>query len=100
MPELPYTALPTPATPIGELKSWRLILRCVRCNKKVVLALVDIAKGHGATLPVWRAIDRLRCHRILNGTPCGGIPRRVVLVECDTYGKTMRITRECVVRDG
>jgi hypothetical protein len=100
MPELPYTALPTPATPIGDLKSWRLILRCTKCNKKVVLALTDIARTHGATLPVWRAIDRLRCHRRLNGTSCGGTPRRVVLAECETYGKTTRITREIVVRDG
>lgn len=100
MPELPYTALPTPATPIGDLKSWRLILRCSRCNKKVVVALTDIAKTHGTGLPVWRAIDRLRCHRRLNGALCGGVPRRVVLAECDTYGKTTRITREVVVRGG
>jgi len=58
MPELPYTALPTPATPIGDLKSWRLILRCAKCNMKVVLALTDIARTHGAALPVWRATDR------------------------------------------
>jgi hypothetical protein len=51
--QFPYTALPTPATPIGDLKSWRLILRCARCFRKVVLALVDIAKRHGASLPVW-----------------------------------------------
>jgi hypothetical protein len=48
MPELPYTALPTPATPIGDLKSWRLIVGCARCNKKVVLALTDVAAKHGA----------------------------------------------------
>ena len=100
MSELPYTALPTPATPIGDLKSWRLILRCAKCNRKVVLALMDIAKTHGASLPVWRAIDRLRCHRRLDGSPSVGIPRRVVLAEYDTYGKTTRITREVVVRDG
>ena len=52
MPELPYTALPTPTTPIGDLKSWRLVLHCGRCNRKVVLALVDIAGRHGAGLPV------------------------------------------------
>ena len=99
MPELPYTALPTPVTPIGDLKSWRLVLRCAKCNRKVVLALPDIAKKHGATLPVWRAIERLRCRRTRDGITCGGIPRRVVLAECDTYGKTTRITREIVVRD-
>ena len=100
MPELPYTALPTPTTPIGDLKSWRLILRCTGCNRKAVIALADIARTHGTGLPVWRAIERLRCHRRLDGRLCGGIPRRVVLAECDTYGKTMRITREVVVRDG
>lgn len=100
MPELPYTALPTPATPIGDLKSWRLVLRCARCNRKVVLALADIARTHGASLPVWRAIDRLRCHRQRDGTVCGGTPRSVVLAECDTYGKTTRVTREIVVRAG
>jgi hypothetical protein len=100
MPELPYTALPTPATPIGDLKSWRLIRHCAKCSRQVVLALVDIAKGHGANVPVWRAIDRLRCHRRLDGASRSGIPRRVVLAECDTYGKTTRITREVVVRDG
>jgi hypothetical protein len=100
MPEPPDSALPTPTTPIGSLKSWRLILRCAGCNKKVVLALVDIAEGHGGRLPVWRAIDRLRCHRGLNGASCGGIPRRVVLAEFDTYGQSTRITREVVVRDG
>ena len=100
MPELPYTAPPTPAIPIGDLRSWRLIVRCARCNKKVVLALTDLAAKHGAGLPVWRAIDRLRCHRMLNGASCGGIPRGVVLAECGTYGKTTRIIREIVVRDG
>jgi hypothetical protein len=65
-----------------------------------VLALTDIARTHGAALQVWRVIDRLRCHRRLNGTLCGGVPRRVVLAECDTYGKTTRITCEVVVRDG
>lgn len=99
MPELPYTALPTPTTPIGDLKSWRLIVRCARCNKKVVLALSDLEAKHGAGLAIWRAVDRLRCHRMLNGGSCGGLPRRVVLAECDTYGKTTRITREVVVRD-
>jgi hypothetical protein len=65
-----------------------------------VLALVDIAKKYGAGMPVWRAIDRLRCLRRLDGVSCGGVPRRVVLAECDTYGKSTRITREIVVRDG
>jgi hypothetical protein len=97
---LPYTALPTPVTPIGDLKSWRLIIRCTKCNRKVVLALTDVARTHGTAVPVWRAIDRLRCHRGLNGTLCGGVPRRVVLAECDIYGQTTRITREVVVRDG
>jgi hypothetical protein len=64
-----------------------------------VLALSDLVAKHGTGLPVWRAIDRLRCHRVLDGASCGGIPRRVVLAECDTYGKTTRITREVVVRD-
>ena len=75
-------------------------LRCDRCNKKVVLALADLAARHGNGLPVWRAIDRLRCHRRLDGASCSGIPRCVVLAECDTYGKSIRITREIVVRDG
>jgi hypothetical protein len=64
-----------------------------------VRALVAIAKKHGASLPVWRAIDRLRCHRRLDGASCGGIPRRAVLAECDTYGKTRWVTRKVVVRD-
>jgi hypothetical protein len=63
MPELPYTALPTPATPIGHLKTWRLVLRCARCNRKVVLALTDLAAKHGPRVPVWRVIDRLWCHK-------------------------------------
>jgi hypothetical protein len=100
MPELPFTALPTPTTPIGELKSWRLILRCARCNRKVVLALADVAARHGTRLTVWRTVERLRCNRVRGGSLCGGVPRRVVLAECDTYGKTTRITREIVVRDG
>jgi hypothetical protein len=100
MPELPYTALPTPATPIGDLKSWRLMIRCDRCNRKAVLALTDLAAKHGEGLSVWRVIDRLRCHRRRDGETCGGIPLRVVLAECDTCGKTTRIAREVVVRDG
>ena len=58
MPELPYTALPTPTTPIGDLKSWRLILRCAKCNRGVVLALAGLAAKHGAGLPVWRETER------------------------------------------
>jgi hypothetical protein len=100
MPELPYTAQPTPATPIGELKSWRLVLRCSRCNRKVVLALTDLAEKYGARLPVWRVIDRLRCHRQRDGTLCGSLPRSVVLVGCETYGKSTRITRQVIVRGG
>jgi hypothetical protein len=101
MPELSYTALPIQTTPIGGLKSWHLIVRCARCNKKVVLALAYLATKHGAGLPVWRAIDRLRCHRMPDGASCGGMPRRVVLAECDTYGKSTRTIREeVVVRDG
>jgi hypothetical protein len=65
-----------------------------------VLALNDVAAKYGGWLAVWRAIDRLRCHGKLDGSSCGGIPRRVVLAECDTYGKTMRITREVVALDG
>jgi hypothetical protein len=100
VPELPYSALPTPATPIGDLRSWRLILHCTKCNRKAVAALPDIASKHGDGLTVWRAIDRLRCHRRLRGTLCDGVPRRIVLAEFDTYGKSTRITREVVVRDG
>jgi hypothetical protein len=100
MPELPSTAAPTPTTPIGELKSWRLVLRCARCDRKVVLALIDLARKHGARLPVWRAIDRLRCHRRRDGDLCGGLPSSVVLIECETYGKSTRITRQVVVRGG
>ena len=77
------------------LKSWRLVVRCAKCNRKVVLALVE----HGTSLSVWRVVDRLRCHRRMDGAICGAIPRRVVLAECGIYGKTMRITREVVVRD-
>jgi hypothetical protein len=44
MSELPFTGLPTRATPVDNLKSWRLILRCARCNRKVVLAVADIAR--------------------------------------------------------
>jgi hypothetical protein len=84
MPELPYTAMPGPVTPIGELRAWQLILRCTRCNRKVVLALTDLAEKHGARVPVWRIIDRLRCQRRRDGEPCGGVPRRIVLAECDT----------------
>jgi hypothetical protein len=72
MPELPYTALPTPTTPIGDLKSWRLIIRCAKCNRKVVLALPDIAERFGAALPVWRAIDRLRVNAKLK---CPFVPQ-------------------------
>lgn len=100
MPELPYTALPTPATPIGDLKSWRLVLRCARCNRKVVLALTDLAAKHVARVPVWRVIDRLRCHRQRDGALCGSLPRSVELVECETYGKSTRITRQVVVKGG
>jgi hypothetical protein len=78
----------------------RLVPRCARCNRKVVLAQADLAKSHGTSLPVWKAIDRPRCHRRLDGASRGGSLRRVVLAECDTYGKTTRITREIVVRDG
>lgn len=92
--------LPMPTTPIGDLKSLRLVLRCARCNWKVVLALSDLAKKHGTRLPVWRAIDRLRCHRRKDGALCGSLPRSVVLVECETYGKSTRITRQVVVRGG
>jgi hypothetical protein len=78
-------------TGVGKWTVTRTILRCDRCDWKVVLALTDIARTHGAALPVWRTIDRLCCHRRLNGT--------VVRAECDTYEKTTGITREVVVRE-
>ena len=44
----------------------RLIIRCAKCNRKVMPAVTDIAERHGAGLPVWRAI-RPRRHRRLDG---------------------------------
>lgn len=36
-----------PVTPIGELKSWRLLVQCSRCRRKVVLMLDALAQRHG-----------------------------------------------------
>ena len=99
MPDLPYTAPPTPLTTIVDLNSGGWCFTAADVTGRSCCPSV-IAEKHGASLPVWRAIDRLRCHWRLDGVSCGGIPRRVVLVECDTYGKTTRITREVALRDG
>ena len=51
----------------------------------------DRMRGRGTCSEVprrvagWRAIDRLRCYRRLDGESCGRIARRIVLAECDTY---------------
>ena len=100
LPELPFHSLPVPITKLGELKSWRLFLRCGKCRNNAVLPIDYLAELYGTSTTVWHAVERLRCRGSRLGKYCGGTPSRVVLAEVYTHGKSMRIARQVVIRAG
>ncbi|MCW3476314.1 hypothetical protein [Limobrevibacterium gyesilva] len=99
MPELSFNADPVPATPIGDMKGWRLHIQCERCRRHSVLPLDYMAKQHG---PRTRLIDvmlRLRCDSFRGAGKCRGRPRLVTLVKVAIYGKSARKLRQITVVD-
>ena len=98
MPELPYGAAPVPATPIGDLKRWRLEIRCGKCRRAVTLPLEFLAGKYGGHVKIAAVIRRLRCARPGDGDRCGGNPSQV-LCKFNVYGKSLRREQEIVVVD-
>jgi hypothetical protein len=100
VPELPPTALPVPATPIGELRRWQLDIRCSRCRRHVVIRVEDLIQRHDRRTRIGGLVRRLRCDGLKGDGRCGGQPSRVVLAEVHVYGKSQRKVREVTVVGG
>ena len=100
MPELPYGAPPVPGTPIGDLRRWRLEIRCGRCRRHTVFQLEHLAERYGRRVTIGEIIRRLRCRGFRGRDQCGANPSRVVLIEVYVYGKSVRKVREIVVFGG
>jgi hypothetical protein len=99
VPEQPYNADPTPATPIGGMKDWQLHIQCRQCWRHVVLPLSSVAERLGGRVRIADVIRRLRCTGFRGHERCRGRPKRVTLVKVATYGKSTRKLREIVVLD-
>jgi hypothetical protein len=99
VPELPCNADPVPGTPIGDMTAWQLLVECERCRRHVVLPLSHLAASQGERTRIGAVIRRLRCDGIRGKERCRGRPKRVVLVQVATYGKTTRRLRELHVVD-
>jgi hypothetical protein len=100
MPELPYGAPPVPATPIGDLRQWRLDVRCSRCRQHTVLGFEYLAQRYGRRVSVSEIVRRLRCRGFRGEARCGAKPSRVVLIEVFVHGKSAEKVREIVVVGG
>jgi hypothetical protein len=97
MPELPYGAMPVPATPIGELGRWQLDIRCGGCRRHVVLPLAYLAKRHGPTVRIATVIRGLRCIGLRGEEKCRARPSHVTLTEVYRYGNSVQKIQEIVV---
>jgi hypothetical protein len=97
MPELPYGALPVPATPIGVLRRWQLDIRCSRCRRHVVIRVEDLVRQYDHRTRIGSVLRSLRCDGLRDGGKCWGRPARVVLAEVHVYGKSMRTLRQVTV---
>ena len=97
MPELPFSADPVPATPIGDLPGWQLHVWCGRCWHRTEIPLGELAPDYGRQTRVADVVRRLRCHGYRGSVKCGAKPRRVLLVKIAANG--MRKLREITVLD-
>ena len=96
MPELPYTADPVPATPIGDMQNWQLQIQCAWCGRHSVLPLDCVARRHGPRRRVIEVVLRLQCDSFRGRKKCRGRPR---LVKVAIYGKSVRTVRQITVWD-
>jgi hypothetical protein len=99
MPELPYTADPVPATPIGDMQNWQLQTQCAPCGRRSVLPLDCVARRHGPRTRVIDVILRLQCGSFRGREKCRGRPKLVTLVKVAIYGKSVRTVRQITVWD-
>jgi hypothetical protein len=64
------------------------------------MKISDLVARHGADLPVWRLVDRLRCTWIgRSGRRCHGKPGYVTLVKGTERRKDFQATKEITVLD-
>src|SRR5277367_313545 len=94
VPELPYGSMPVPATPIGELRRWRLDIQCSRCRRHVMLRLEDLLVGHDRSVRIGEIVRRLRCDGYRGEGRCMAKPSRVTLAEVYRHGKSAHIARQ------
>ena len=100
MPERHATDVPIPLSPLGELAGWYLSVRCGRCGHRMMQKVGNLATRHGARLPVWRIVNRLRCRALTRSCArCGGKPDLITLVQGRERRKDFLIVREIVVLD-
>jgi hypothetical protein len=99
VPELPYTADPVPATPIGHMQNWQLHIQCARCRRHSKLSLDYLAQHYGSQRRVIDVILRLQCGNFRGSKKCRGRPGLVTLVRVAVYGKSVRPLRQITVVD-
>ena len=100
MPELPYTSMPVPATPIGALKGWELDIQCSRCRRHIRLGVAYLADRYPPDARIGEVLRRPRCGATRGGKVCNAPPSKVKLAEVSRYGKSVIKLREVTVIGG
>src|SRR5260370_23829285 len=102
MPEARPNAAPTPLTALGELRGWRISIRCGKCGRRARVTAESLADHQGSDVRLWRVLGRLRCARplgIAGPARCGDKPSHVTAAEVRAHGKSITVLREVVLLD-